>query len=157
MSPDERHMMRAIELARRGMHQGDGGPFGAVVVKDNEVIGEGWNRVLATHDPTAHGEIIAIRDACSRIGSHSLEDCEIFTTGEPCPMCLGAIHWARIRAIRFGFGVADAALAGFDDREFHRQMSLPPEQRTISSSVMCRSEAMDLLHEYMTIPDRQIY
>ena len=150
-------MLRAIELARRGMHNGDGGPFGAVVVKDGEVIGEGWNRVLATHDPTAHGEIMAIRDACARIGSHSLEDCEIFTTGEPCPMCLGAIHWARIRAIHFGFGIEEAAQAGFDDREFHRQMTLPPEQRAIPSRALCRHESLELLREYMAIPDRRIY
>ena len=157
MDHDKSHMMRAIDLARQGMRRGDGGPFGAVVVKDGEVIGEGWNRVLATHDPTAHGEITAIRDACSRLGSHSLEGCEIFTTGEPCPMCLGAIQWARIRAIRHGFGVADAAVAGFDDREFHRQMAMPPAERAIPSTEFCRAEAMELLREYLSIPGRQIY
>ncbi|HSP41611.1 MAG TPA: nucleoside deaminase [Luteolibacter sp.] len=157
MDTEESHMMRAIELARRGMHRGDGGPFGAVVVRDGEIIGEGWNQVLASNDPTAHGEILAIRDACARIGSFSLDGCEIFTTGEPCPMCLGAIHWARIRAIRHGFGVADAAVAGFDDREFHHQMTLPPSERAIPSTELCRGEAMELLREYMAMPDRRIY
>ncbi len=157
MDTEKSHMMRAIELARQGMHRGDGGPFGAVVVRDGEIIGEGWNRVLATHDPTAHGEILAIRDACARIGSFSLEGCEIFTTGEPCPMCLGAIHWARIRAVHHGFGVADAAVAGFDDHEFHHQMTLPPSERAIPSTEVCRGEAMELLREYMAMPDRRIY
>jgi tRNA(Arg) A34 adenosine deaminase TadA len=157
MEPASAHMMRAIELARIGMRRGDGGPFGAVVVKDGTIIGEGWNRVLSTNDPTAHGEIMAIRDACARSGSHVLDHCEIFTTGEPCPMCLGAIHWARIRAIHHGFGVADAALAGFDDREFHRQMALPAAGRSIPSNEICRAEALDLLHEFIAIPNHRIY
>lgn len=157
MNSDESHMIRAIELARQGMWRGDGGPFGAVVVRHGEIIGEGWNRVLATNDPTAHGEMMAIRDACARIGSFSLDGCEIITTGEPCPMCLGAIHWARIRAIHHGFRVADAAMAGFDDREFHRQMALPPSERAIPSTELCRAEAMELLRDYMAIPDRRIY
>jgi tRNA(Arg) A34 adenosine deaminase TadA len=157
METDENHMMRAIGLARHGMHRGDGGPFGAVIVKDESVIGEGWNQVLSTRDPTAHGEIMAIRDACLRSGSHVLDGCEIFTTGEPCPMCLGAIQWARIRVIHHGFGVADAALAGFDDREFHRQMSLPADARSIPSRESCRVEALELLSEYIAIPNHQIY
>jgi guanine deaminase len=157
MEPAEAHMMRAIELARSGMRRGDGGPFGAVVVRDGAVIGEGWNRVLSTHDPTAHGEIMAIRDACARIGTHVLEGCEIFTTGEPCPMCLGAIQWARIRAIHHGFGTADAAKAGFDDREFHRQMALPAAGRFIVSHELCRAEALDLLDEFIAIPGHRIY
>lgn len=157
MDTDESHMMRAIELARQGMHRGEGGPFGAVVVRDGEIIGEGWNRVLATNDPTAHGEIMAIRAACARLGSFSLDGCGIFTTGEPCPMCLGAIQWARIRTIRHGFGMADAAVAGFDDREFHRQMTLPAGERAIPSSELCRDEALKLLREYMVIPGRRGY
>ncbi len=150
-------MMRAIELARQGMRCGDGGPFGAVVVRDGEIIGEGWNRVLATNDPTAHGEITAIRAACARLGSFSLEGCEIHTTGEPCPMCLGAIHWARLGAIYHGFRVEDAAEVGFDDREFFRQMVLPPEQRMIPSRESCRAEAMELIREYAQLPGRRIY
>lgn len=157
MNGNESHMMRAIELARQGMRRGDGGPFGAVVVRDGGIVGEGWNRVLATNDPTAHGEIVAIRDACSRIGSFSLESCEIFTTGEPCPMCLGAIHWARIRAIHHGFRISEAAAVGFDDREFFRQMTLPPGERRIPSGGLCREAALELLREYAEMPGRRAY
>ena len=150
-------MRRAIELARTGMRQGDGGPFGAVVSRGGEIVGEGWNRVLATNDPTAHGEVMAIRDACSRLGTYSLEGCEIHTTGQPCPMCLGAIHWARLDAIHFGFRVEDAAKIGFDDREFFEQMSLPAEKRRIPSNEVCRAEALELIREYRELPERRLY
>ena len=150
-------MRRAIELARNGMRAGDGGPFGAVVVRGGEIIGEGWNRVLATNDPTAHGEITAIRDACAKTGSHSLEGCVIHTTGQPCPMCLGAIHWARISAIRYGFDITDAARLGFDDREFFRQFTLPPAERSIPETQLAREEALELAAEYLAMPGRQPY
>lgn len=157
MSNDENFMRRAIDLARGGMNQGAGGPFGAVVVKDGVIVGEGWNRVLANNDPTAHGEITAIRDACAKLGSFSLEGCEIHTTGQPCPMCLGAIHWARIRKIYYGFRIEDAAEIGFDDSEFFRQMTLPPEQRDIPSLELCREEALVLAREYAALPDKRHY
>ena len=150
-------MNRAIELARGGIARGDGGPFGAVVVRDGEIIGEGWNRVVSSNDPTAHGEITAIRDACSRLGTFSLEGCEIHTTGQPCPMCLGAIHWARIGRIHYGFRIEDAAEVGFDDREFFREIALPPEKRRIQSVESCRAEAMELLREYARMPGKQPY
>ncbi|MGL5019564.1 MAG: nucleoside deaminase [Luteolibacter sp.] len=157
MESDEIFMRRAIELARAGMHRGAGGPFGAVVVKDGVIVGEGWNQVLANNDPTAHGEISAIRDACARLATFSLDGCEIHTTGQPCPMCLGAIHWARIRKIHYGFGIEDAATIGFDDSEFFRQMTLPPDLRDIPSQELCRDEAMVLLEEYASLPGRQAY
>lgn len=150
-------MERAIELARNGMRGGDGGPFGAVVVRRDEIIGEGWNRVLGTNDPTAHGEVTAIRNACSRIGHFSLEGCEIYTTGQPCPMCLGAIHWARIGAIHYGFDIADAAKIGFDDREFFKEFSLPPERRAIPEKQLLREKALLLANEYLSLPARQPY
>lgn len=150
-------MMRAIELARQGMRRGDGGPFGAVIVRDGEIIGEGWNRVLATNDPTAHAEIMAIRAACDRLGSFSLDGCDIHTTGEPCPMCLGAIQWARLGAIHHGFRVEEAAEAGFDDREFFRQMTLLKDERSIPSRESCRAEALELLREYAQLPGKRIY
>ena len=137
-------MRRAIALARQGMHAGAGGPFGAVVVRDGEIVGEGWNRVIGSNDPTAHGEVTAIRDACGKLGTFSLAGCEIHTTGQPCPMCLGAIHWARIERIYYGFRIEDAAAIGFDDREFFRQMGLPAEQRRIPSLELCRAEALEL-------------
>lgn len=150
-------MLRAIEIAREGMRRGDGGPFGAVIARDGEIVGEGWNRVVSGNDPTAHGEVSAIRDACKRLGTFSLEGCEIHTTGQPCPMCLGAIHWARIGRIYYGFRIEDAAGIGFDDREFFRQMNLPPEERRIPSSELCREEAMDLAREYQSLDGRIAY
>jgi guanine deaminase len=157
MEDREVFMRRAIELARQGMNQGAGGPFGAVVVRDGVIVGEGWNRVIATHDPTAHGEVTAIRDACANLGTFSLEGCEIHTTGEPCPMCLGAIHWARIAKIFYGFRIEDAAAIGFDDTEFFRQMLLPPEERLIPSQELCRAEALELARDYTSLPNRQHY
>jgi guanine deaminase len=157
MNEREIFMRRAIELARLGMTEGVGGPFGAVVVKEGIIVGEGWNRVIGSNDPTAHGEITAIRDACARLGSFSLEGCEIHTTGQPCPMCLGAIQWARIERIYYGFEVADAAGIGFDDTEFFRQMTLPPDERKITSHELCRKEALDLARDYTLLPDRKHY
>lgn len=157
MTADPRFMRRAIELARQGMNSGAGGPFGAVVVKDGEIIGEGHNRVIGTKDPTAHGEIVAIRDACARIGHFSLQGCEIHTTGEPCPMCLGAIHWARIGRIYYGFSITDAAAIGFDDREFYRQFSLPLAEREVPCAELASDEARGLLEEYMALPDKVAY
>jgi guanine deaminase len=150
-------MRRAIELARLGMTSGAGGPFGAVVVKNGEIIGEGHNRVVATNDPTAHGEIVAIREACKRLGYFSLEGCEIHTTGEPCPMCLGAIHWARIGKIYYGFSISDAAAIGFDDSEFYRQFGLPRAERRIPCAELAGEEARLLLGEYMALPERVAY
>ena len=157
MSPDPRFMRRAIELARIGMNSGAGGPFGAVVVKDGEIVGEGYNRVLALNDPTAHGEVVAIRDACHQLGSFSLAGCEIHTTGEPCPMCLGAILWSRIPRIYYGFSISDAAGIGFDDREFYRQFSLPAAERRVPGVQVVPDEARMLLGEYAALPGRVSY
>lgn len=157
MSADPRFMRRAIELARIGMNSGAGGPFGAVVVKDNEIVGEGYNRVIATLDPTAHGEVVAIRDACHKLGCFSLESCEIHTTGEPCPMCLGAILWSRIPRIYYGFSITDAATIGFDDREFYQQFSLPSGERKVPCTQFAAEEAKVLLGEYAALPGRVAY
>jgi tRNA(Arg) A34 adenosine deaminase TadA len=123
--PELGFMRRAIELSRLGMQRGDGGPFGAVIVRAGEIVGEGWNRVVATNDPTAHGEILAIRDACRRLRTFILEECELYTSSEPCPMCLGAIYWARLRRIYFSNTRADAARIGFDDDFIYREIALP--------------------------------
>ena len=157
MPADPRFMRRAIELARIGMNSGAGGPFGAVVVKDGEIIGEGHNRVLSTLDPTAHGEVVAIRDACNKLGSFSPDGCEIHTTGEPCPMCLGAILWSRISRIYYGFSITDAATIGFDDREFYRQFSLPAAERRVPCKQLAPEEAKELLVEYAALPGRVAY
>jgi guanine deaminase len=150
-------MDRAIELARGGMSRGEGGPFGAVVVRNGEIIGEGWNQVLATNDPTAHGEVMAIRDACHKISDHSLAGCEIYTTGQPCPMCLGAIHWARIGAIYYGFSIGDTAGIGFDDHEIFRQFSLPATERSVPETQIARAQALGLAEEYSKLPGRFPY
>ena len=154
---EEKLMRRAIHLARNGMRAGDGGPFDTVIVCEGEIIGEGWDHVLTTNDPTAHGEIVAIHDACAKTGSHSLEGCEIHTTGQPCPMCLGAIHWARISTIHYGFDITIAARLGFDDCEFFRQFTLPAAERSIPETQLAREEALALAEEYLAMPGRKIY
>ena len=115
----DRYMQMAIDEARTGIEHGDGGPFGAVVVKDGEVIGRGHNRVLGHHDPTAHGEVEAIRDACRRLGTYDLTGCDIYTTGEPCHMCLCACLWANRRRVYYGCTIKDNALIGFRDGKFN--------------------------------------
>lgn len=153
----EDFMHRAIELARTSMEAGNGGPFGAVIVRENQIIGEGTNHVIAHKDPTAHGEIMAIRDACARLGTFSLEGAAIYTTGQPCPMCLGAIHWARLSRIYYGFRVTDAAAIGFDDSAIFEQFSLPESQRIIPADVVSREAALQLARDYASLPQRISY
>lgn len=127
-----RHFLkRAAELARFAVDNGLGGPFGAVVVKDNTIIGEGYNQVTSGNDPTAHAEIVAIRDACAKLGSFQLTGCEIYSSCEPCPMCMGAIYWARPAGLFFGATRHDAARAGFDDAFIYHELALPAEKRKI--------------------------
>ena len=150
-------MRRAIELSRLKMRAGEGGPFGAVVVHDGRIIGEGWNRVLATRDPTAHAEIVAIREACQRLGRFSLDGAEIYATAEPCPMCLGAILWARIKRLYYGNTRLDAAAIGFDDAAFYDEVARPPEQRTLPSQRLLADEARVVFAEWDAKPDRVRY
>jgi tRNA(Arg) A34 adenosine deaminase TadA len=154
---DARFMRRALALARRGMTAGDGGPFGAVVVREGAIVGEGWNRVVATRDPTAHGEIVAIRAACRQLGTFELAGCEVYTSGEPCPMCLSAMYWARIARIFFGFTVADAARIGFDDRVIYRELARPAGRRTIPTRQLLAVEARAVAREYAANPRRATY
>ena len=153
----EEFMHRAIALARASMLAGNGGPFGAVIVRDDKIIGEGSNHVLKNHDPTAHGEVMAIRDACARLKNYTLDGCTIYTTGQPCPMCLGAIHWARISRIYYGFSIKDAAAIGFDDSLIFDQFKLPQEHRLIPSIEVGRDGALQLAHEYASLPNRIAY
>ena len=155
--PAATFMRRAIELARQGMLAGDGGPFGAVITRGDEIIGEGWNRVLADHDPTAHGEVSAIRDACRKAGTHDLTGCEIHTTGEPCPMCLGAIHWARISRIHYGFRIEDAERGGFDDTKFYSSFARPAGNSPIPATQVLPNEAAALIDEYLAMEEREGY
>ena len=126
---DRQFMTRAIELARNGVETNAGGPFGCVVVKDGEIVGEGNNRVTSTNDPTAHAEIIAIRDACKRLNSFQFDGCTIYTSCEPCPMCLGAIYWARPEKVFFACTRADAAAIGFDDDFIYKELEKTNDAR----------------------------
>lgn len=153
----EKFMRRAIELGRRSMEAGEGGPFGAVIVKNGEIIGEGWNQVIATNDPTAHGEMMAIRNACKRINAFSLDGCELYTSGEPCPMCLGAIYWARIERVFYGFNVEEAAKVEFDDRFIYEQLKKPLAQRKIPEIQILDDEALAVLKVYAADPNRVKY
>src|ERR1700755_1901708 len=116
-------MRRAIELAQNGVDNNQGGPFGCVIAKDGRVVGEGCNEVTSTNDPTAHAEIMAIRDACRRLGDYQLTDCDVYTSCEPCPMCLGALYWARPNRIVYAAGREDAAEAGFDDAFIYKEIA----------------------------------
>jgi guanine deaminase len=136
-------MARAIELSIENVRTGRGGPFGAVVVKDNKIIAEGANNVTATNDPTAHAEINAIREACKKLGAFELTGCEIYTSCEPCPMCLGAIYWARPDRVHYGNTAADAARAGFDDSFIYDEIPLAPQKRTIPMEQIMRDEAIE--------------
>jgi guanine deaminase len=134
-------MARAIELAVENVRSGKGGPFGAVVVKDGELIAEGANRVTLTNDPTAHAEVLAIREACHKLGLFELKGCELYTSCEPCPMCLGAIYWARLARVYFGCLAADASAAGFDDSFIYKEIEKEHVGRNIPMVPMMREEA----------------
>jgi len=135
-------MREAIRLADEGMQGGRGGPFGCVVVRQGQVVGRGQNRVTSTNDPTAHAEVTAIREACRALNTFQLADCELFTSCEPCPMCLSAIYWARIPRIFYGNTRGDAADIGFDDDFIYQQVPLAPEKRAIKMSLLLRDEAL---------------
>lgn len=139
MSP---FMNRAVELALENLRSGAGGPFGAVIVRDGRIIAEGPNQVTATCDPTAHAEVVAIRRAAQALASFDLAGCEIYTSCEPCPMCLGAIYWSRLDRIYYGCTQHDAAEAGFDDAAFYEQLRLPADARSVPMIAEGRSEAL---------------
>ena len=148
-------MAEAIALARCGMERGDGGPFGAVVVRDKEIIGRGWNRVLADSDPTAHAEITAIREACRAVGDHWLTGCRIYVSCEPCPMCLGAIYWARIKELVFAAERGDAADIGFIDQELYEQLCLPPGARTLKIRREGRDRAVAVMRTWPEVANKR--
>ncbi len=150
-------MREAVQLAENGMRSGRGGPFGCVVVRRNEVVGRGSNRVTSTNDPTAHAEVVAIRDACTALGTFQLTDCELYTSCEPCPMCLAAIYWARIPQIFYGNTRADAAAIGFDDDFIYQQIPLPPEHRTVKMKLFLRDEAQIAFKEWAAKTDKVRY
>ncbi len=153
----ERFMRLAIEQARRGMSQNEGGPFGAVVVRRGEIIALGNNRVIGTNDPTAHAEIVAIREACKRLNSFQLEGCVLYTSCEPCPMCLGAIYWARPERVFFACTREDAADIDFDDAFIYREMAAPVHKRRIEMQQLLRAEALEVFDLWKNKPDKTLY
>lgn len=157
MTPNLELMAKAIQRSRENMNSGNGGPFAALVVKDGEIISEGANSVTAWNDPTAHAEIVAIRRACTTLKSFQLTGCEIYSSCEPCPMCLGAIYWARPNALYFAAERGDAALAGFDDSFIYEQIVVPFQKRRLPTAQAMREEAARVLKEWIAKPDKKEY
>lgn len=156
-SSSERFMHEAIRLSLEKMRVGQGGPFGAVVVRDGEIIGRGWNQVTSANDPTAHAEVMAIREACRRLGTFRLDGCEIYASCEPCPMCLSAIYWARLSRLHFAATRQDAAEAGFDDDLLYREISLPVSERKLSTTQLLRESALAAFIEWKAKADKIAY
>jgi guanine deaminase len=150
-------MARAIQLSIENVKSGLGGPFGAVIVKDGKVVAEAANRVTSTNDPTAHAEVLAIRQACTILGVFELANCELYTSCEPCPMCLGAIYWARIPRIYFASSAEDAAKAGFDDSFIYDELKLAHEQRRIPAMQVMREEALAGFRAWTAKQDKIVY
>jgi guanine deaminase len=163
LSPDPRDsnrasfMLSAIAEAHAGAMAGHGGPFGCVIVKDGQIIGRGHNHVVATNDPTAHAEIVAIREACRALVTFDLSGCELFTSCQPCPMCLAAIYWARLDRYYYACTAADAAAIGFSDDEIHRELMLPQAERSIPALPLLRDEALAAFAAWQAKPDRVPY
>lgn len=154
---DKVFMARAIELARIGVEQNLGGPFGCVVVKDGQIIGEGNNRVTSTNDPSAHAEVIAIREACKSLKSFQLDGCTVYTSCEPCPMCLGAIYWARPAKVLYACTRDDAAAIGFDDEFIYEELEKAISEREMVLLNLMREEALAVFNEWSAKPDKIEY
>nr|BFD65076.1 nucleoside deaminase [Bdellovibrio sp. HAGR004] len=150
-------MLRAIELSRNNMNAGAGGPFGAVIVKDGKIIGEGWNKVTSSNDPTAHAEVSAIRDACAKSNSFELAGAEIYTSCEPCPMCLSAIYWARISKIYYGNTRKDAAEINFDDDFLYQEIPKDIKDRKVPMIQCAHAEALEVFKEWDSKSDKIPY
>ena len=150
-------MQAAIELAREGMLAGKGGPFGCVIVKGEEIVGRGSNMVISTMDPTAHAEVVAIRDACKNIGNFQLDDCEVYTSCEPCPMCLGAIYWARPSRVFYAAAAGDAAAAGFDDAFIYDELKKAHAARRIPMTQLLRDESLEIFSAWKSQPNKTPY
>ncbi len=152
-----RFMARAIELAIENARSGRGGPFGAVIVREGAIVAEGANSVTAANDPTAHAEVIAIRAACARLGVFQLTGFDLYASCEPCPMCLGAIYWARPARVYFAGAAADASRVGFDDSFIYREIPLPPQQRRIPMMQMMREQALEAFRVWEQKPNKIPY
>jgi guanine deaminase len=154
---EQKFLERAIELSRQGMQSGKGGPFGCVIVKDGEIIGEGYNQVTTTNDPTAHAEVVAIRNACRTLNSFQLTDCDIYASCEPCPMCLGAIYWARPERVIYANTKAEAAAINFDDQFIYDEIERPASSRQIIFIHWPHQKAIDVFEEWKNMPDKIEY
>lgn len=154
---DKKFMQRAIDLAQEGMQSNAGGPFGAVVVLNGQIVGEGYNKVTSTNDPTAHAEVTAIRNACQQLGTFQLENCIIYTSCEPCPMCLGAIYWARPKMVFYGCDRNDAAAIGFDDQFIYDELERDLGDRHIKIVKMMRPEALKAFQAWTDKNDKTEY
>jgi len=150
-------MSEAIRLSKEKMEAGEGGPFGAVIVKEGQIIGRGWNRVTSAHDPTAHAEVEAIREACATLQSFTLAGCEIYASCEPCPMCLSAIYWARLDSLYFAAAREDAAAAGFDDALIYEEISKSIIERKLQSEQHLQEAARLILNNWNSKPDKESY
>lgn len=157
MNTHEEYMSEAVKAALKGMQNNEGGPFGCIVVKDGKVIGRGNNKVTSTNDPTAHAEVTAIRDACKNIGSFQLDGCIVYTSCEPCPMCLGAIYWARPKMVYFGCDREDAANIGFDDQFIYDELEKDLDNRTIKIVRLMRKEALTAFNAWTEKEDKTDY
>lgn len=157
MTREEKFMQEAIAIGIEGMRNGNGGPFGCVIVKGDEIIGRGCNNVLLTNDPTAHAEVVAIRDACKNVNDFQLHDCEVYASCEPCPMCMGAIYWARPSKVFYANTKADAAGIGFDDSFIYEEIALPCEQRKISIMHLKLDEAKEMFEEWKNTEHKKLY
>lgn len=157
MTREEKFMQAAIGLSKKGIDNGEGGPFGCVIVKDDTIVGRGNNKVTSSNDPTAHAEVVAIRDACKNLGTFQLDGCEVYTSCEPCPMCLGAIYWARPKAIYFANNRQDAAAAGFDDSMIYEEMAASLGERKIPILSVGREEAIKVFEEWKSKENKTSY
>lgn len=150
-------MHEAIRLSLEKMREGCGGPFGAVIVKEGKIIGRGWNRVTTSNDPTAHAEVVAIREACAALNSFRLEGCELYSSCEPCPMCLAAIYWARLDRLYFAASRADAAAVGFDDEWLYSEVPKSVAERKLPTTQILRDDALPVFQEWLKLPGRIEY
>lgn len=154
---DKIFMQRAIDLSRKGMQSNEGGPFGAVVVKDGKIIAEGNNCVTSSNDPTAHAEVVAIRNACKALNTFQLDGCIVYTSCEPCPMCLGAIYWARPDKMFYACTKKDAARIGFDDDFIYKEIDLDPKDRSIPTAQLMNKQGNEVFIEWETKSDKIEY
>jgi guanine deaminase len=152
-----RFMREAIRLSLQTMRRGEGGPFGAVIVRGDRIVGRGWNQVTSRNDPTAHAEVVAVREACRRLRRFHLEDCELYTSCEPCPMCLAAVYWARIRRVYYANTKRDAAEIEFADEFIYRELDRPPGRRRLPMRQLLHREALAAFREWARKADRVPY